>query len=154
MDIIPWITGRKIAKVQAARAWNARTPQVPQFQDAGQLMLTLDNQGGVMGDVSYLAPEVCGFKVPQYWRFTFHGSGGLVECSYGSKDVMVVTNADKEPRFVPALEPIRWAYLPDFLIQVRGDTQQVSLSTQTVLDASRWALTAQQIADCGSSLAR
>jgi predicted dehydrogenase len=147
MDIIPWITGRKIAKVQTARAWNARTPQYPHFQDAGQLMLTLDNQGGVMGDVSYLAPEACGFSLPQYWRFTFHGSGGLIECSYGSKEVMVVTNADKEPRFVPALEAIRWAYLPDFLAQVRGETQQVSLSTQTVLDASRWALTAQQVAD-------
>lgn len=147
MDIIPWITGRKIAQVQNARAWNARTPQYPHFQDAGQLMLTLDNQGGVLGDVSYLAPEACGFTLPQYWRFIFHGSNGMIECGYNSRQIMVVTNTDNEPRFVQADESIRWAYLPDFLAQVTGEKHEISLSTQRVLHASRWALTAQQVAD-------
>ena len=33
-------------------------------------MLKLDNKGGVLADVSYLAPDSCGYSVPQYWRFT------------------------------------------------------------------------------------
>src|SRR5438067_1395259 len=37
-DLIPWMTGRKLTGVVAAREWNARLPQFPHFQDAGQFM--------------------------------------------------------------------------------------------------------------------
>jgi len=71
-DLIPWMTGKKITKVVAGRAWNARVPQVPHFQDGGQLMLELENRGGVLGDVSYLAPDGIAYSAPQYWRVTCH----------------------------------------------------------------------------------
>ncbi len=144
MDGIPWVTGRKIVAVTAARVWNAKTPQFPHFQDSAQMMLQLDNKGGVLGDVSYLAPDGCGYALPQYWRFTFHGSNGVIELSYVGKQVLVATNADKEPRMVNAQENVRWAYLPDFLSQVKGEKGTVALSTADVLNATEWALKAQQ----------
>ncbi len=69
IDLIPWMTGRSIVEVTAARAWNARVPQFPAFQDAGQMMLKLDNGGSVMGDVSYLNPDAASNYTPrsQYW---------------------------------------------------------------------------------------
>ncbi len=104
-DVIPWITCRKIAGIVAARAWNARVPQHPAFQDAAQFMLRMDNGGGVLGDVSYLAPEACGYAVPQYWRMVFHGSGGAIEVQSG-KDakVMLARSEDTAPQWIA---PIR-----------------------------------------------
>ncbi len=147
MDTIPWLTGRKITQITAARVWNAKTPQFPHFQDSGQLMLRLDNNGGVLGDVSYLAPDACGFALPQYWRFVIHGSQGIIEFAYGSKKIMIATHADKEPQFVDPAETIRWPYLPDFLAQIQGKKEGISLSTPLVLQATELALKTQQAAD-------
>ncbi len=147
MDIIPWMTGREIRGITCARVWNAKTPQFPHFQDSGQFMLKLDNQGGVMGDVSYMAPESCGYSLPQYWRFTLHGSKGMIEVLYNSKQVMVVNHSDKEPRFVAAETAIRRAYLPDFLAQAKDPRAKVSLTTDGVLHAQRLALLAQEAAE-------
>jgi predicted dehydrogenase len=147
MDAIPWLTGRNITDIVAARAWNAKTPQYPHFQDSAQIMLRLDNGGGVLGDLSYLAPDACGFGLPQYWRFLIHGSLGMIEFAYGSKKVMIATHTDKDPRFIEAPENIRWPYLADFLAQVHGKNDPVSLSTGLVLQASHLALQAQQAAD-------
>ena len=146
-DAIGWLTGRTIARVTAARAWNARTPQFPHFQDAAQMMFQLDNQGGVLGDVSYLAPDGCGYSIPQYWRFVFHGSKGVIETHYQAEEVWVANREDKAIRSVKAEKNVPWPYLPDFLMQVRDKTAAVTLSTANVLRASRITLIAQNAAD-------
>lgn len=63
MDFIPWATGCRIARVNAARAWNAGCPQAPWFHDGAQMMLTLDNGAGVLGDVSYFVPSSFGYTL-------------------------------------------------------------------------------------------
>ena len=50
------MTGRRVARVVGARAW--ATGRAPHIEDAAQCMLALEGGVGVMGDVSYLAPEV------------------------------------------------------------------------------------------------
>ena len=77
MDFIPWITGRRFAFIESARAWNAGFDEVPFFQNAGQAMLTLDNGAGVLGDVSYFAPDSFGYGTPYYWRTTIWCRGGV-----------------------------------------------------------------------------
>ena len=81
VDLIPWMTGRSIVEVVAARAWNARLTEVPHFQDGAQMLLRLDNGGGVLGDVSYFASDRGGYGMPQYWRITCRGLGGVIEIS-------------------------------------------------------------------------
>lgn len=142
-DAIPWITGRTFAAITAARAWNARLPQHPHFQDAAQFMLTLDNGGGVLGDVSYLAPESCGYAVPQYWRMLFHGDRGMIECNLST--VQLATNDDKTPRTIDLDPPVENAALQAFLAEVAGG--QASPSTEEVLLASKIALAVQRAAD-------
>jgi predicted dehydrogenase len=147
VDIIPWITGRRIVAVTAARAWNARLPQVPHFQDAAQFMLRLDNQGGVLGDVSYLAPETCGYKMSPYWRMLFHGSAGALECGWNGPQVIVATSSDREPRLVAAEGGEPTIALDSFLTEVNGG--QPAFSSQDVLNATRIALAIQHAADTG-----
>lgn len=147
IDLIPWLTGREIADIVAARAWNARLPQHPHFQDAGQLMLRLDNNGGAFGDVSYLSPDDLGYAAPQYWRVTCHGSDGVVEAAYNSMSVSLAGRGDKTIRDVP-LDPAKPdGCLEAFMSEIAGRIEAGALTTADVLRASRLALVAQQAAD-------
>ncbi len=145
LDAIPWVTGRRWAGIVAARAWNARLGEVEHFQDAAQLMLTLDNGGGVLGDVSYLAPDCCGYKAPQYWRMTFHGSAGVVEVVQTAGRVLLCGPGDDDFHRVRLDRARPGGYLESFRADIAGEPAE--LTTADVLTASRVALAAQAAAD-------
>jgi predicted dehydrogenase len=146
-DLIPWLTGREIVDVVAARAWNARLPQHPHFQDAAQVMLRLDNNGSAFGDVSYLSPDDLGYTAPQYWRVTCHGSNGVVEADYNTKSISLAARGDKTVREIP-LDPAKSdGCLEAFMNEIAGRIEPGALTTADVLRASRVALLAQQAAD-------
>lgn len=145
IDLIPWLTGRTIVEVTAARGWNARLPQFPHFQDAAQVMLKLDNGGGVLGDLSYLAPDHVGYAVEQYWRVACHGDRGVVETNYNAKTVTLA--ADGEVKSVAAQPNAPTGCLAAFLDEIAGKSQPGALTTADVVDASRRTLLIQQAAD-------
>ena len=60
IDYIRWETGLEFGSI------NAALPQVPDFKNAAQAMLTLQNGCGVLGDVSYLSPDGFGYQFPHY----------------------------------------------------------------------------------------
>jgi predicted dehydrogenase len=147
LDMIPWLTGRRIVEVVAARAWNARVSDADWFQDGAQLMLRMDNDGGVLGDVSYLSPDEGGYDVPQYWRVTLHGDAGLAEVTpKGSARLW------KEGR-CETIGPdpdTPGSYLDDLLAEIAGlPPANGALTTDQVIASSRLALIAQQAADEG-----
>jgi predicted dehydrogenase len=147
IDAIPWLTGRRIVQVVAARAWNARLPRVPHFQDAAQIMLNLDNAGGVMGDLSYLASDGVAYASPQYWRMTCHGDAGVIETSFNSKTVELSSQGDTSPRQIPTNDGNPTGCLDAFLDEIDGSSTPGVLTTDDVLDASRRTLLIQQAAD-------
>lgn len=147
IDAIPWLTGRTIAQVVAARAWNARLPQHPHFQDAAQIMLKLDNAGGVMGDLSYLASDGVAYASPQYWRITCHGDLGVIEVSYNGKTIELSNRGDASPRAIAADPGNPTGCLDAFLNEIDGTPRAGALTTADVLDASRRTLLIQQAAD-------
>ena len=149
VDGLAWLTGRTIEQIVAGVVWNAHVPRHPHFQDCGQVMFRMDNGGCMWLDVSYLAPDKCGYTLPQYWRTTCHGSNGFVETNVTADSVTVVTNQDEAPVTVPASPQRERTYLLDFLAQVADRQADVSLSTEAVLRASRKALLAQKAADEG-----
>ncbi len=150
IDYIPWATGRRIVEVTAARAWNARHREVAFFQDGAQMMLRLDNDGGVLGDVSYLQPDNFAYKVPVYWRMTLHGSEGLAETSSLAEGVTVWATSDDKPRQVPPSAGRPGGYLDDLLAEIGGESlPEGALTTEAVLDAARRTLTIQKAADDG-----
>lgn len=148
-DGITWMTGRRITEVVAARVWNAKTPEYPHFQDGAQFIFRMDNDGGVLGDVSYLAPDGCGYKMPNYWRFTIHGSCGMIEATYGQAKILVARNGDAKIRHVKADTDAPGEYLDDFLRCVQGRPQDASLTPDDVFYASQVVLTAQKAAEEG-----
>lgn len=148
-DFIPWITDLEFSTLNCARTWNAGFPQVPHFHNAAQVMLTLSNGAGVLGDVSYLAPDSQGSDWPHYWRTTLWGSEGMAQTSYGAKGVTLYKNGEQAPRTVAAPER-SGGYLSDFVDELRGESSGDALTTAAVLRVSRVSLLAQRAADNGT----
>lgn len=147
VDLAEWMTGFKTSEVVAARAWNAAAKSVPHFQDGAQLMLRLENDCGVLSDVSYLAPNKCGYAAPQYWRVCCHGSKGVVETYCSATSVMIADENDSQPREIPLVEKPGLVYAQSLLAEIQGQKEGLALTTEEVLRASRVALLAQHAAD-------
>ncbi|HPA17955.1 MAG TPA: Gfo/Idh/MocA family oxidoreductase [Verrucomicrobiae bacterium] len=147
IDLIPWLTGKAIEGVVGARAWNAKAKAFPHFRDCAQFQLRLAGGGGVIGDVSYLGPDGCGFKLPNYWRVTVHGTAGFAETSYGADAVRVAGDDAKEPESVLLSAGRPGGYLEDFLADIAGSPAPDGLTTTSVFEATRWALETQRLAD-------
>jgi predicted dehydrogenase len=147
IDAIPWITGSQFATINAARSWNACCMEVPHFLDSAQMMMTLENGCGVMGDVSYLMPDGVGYTCPLYWRMTLWGQDGLIEANYSADAIKMWQGADKELKTIKPAEAIQGGYLESFLREINGETEGLHLSSAEVLRSSRVTLLAQQAAD-------
>ncbi len=148
IDVITWMTGRTFTEVVAARGWNARTPEFPHFQDGAQAMMKLDNGGGVVFDVSYLAPEGAG-RLPTYWRFVIHGSTGMMELTVGKSEILIATKGGGEPSIVPAADGAPGEYLADFVKEING--QKGTLTTDQLMRSSYVCLVTQKAADDGAT---
>ncbi len=145
VDLIPWITGRRFTTVNAARNWNACLKQVPHFKDSAQFMLTMDDGCGVLGDVSYLAPNSFGYNLPMYWRFTYWGQEGVIEVDKAHEGPMLYRNGEKEMQLIEPEPSIPGGYFLSLISEIQGKAP--SLSTADVLEATRITLTIQQAAD-------
>ncbi len=147
IDLIPWLTGREIVEVTAARVWNAKAKEHPAFQDGASMMLRLDNGGAVLGDLSYLSSDRHGYTMSPYWRFTLSGSEGVIETSCNEPHVTLWRH-DRDEVIREAIAPARpGGYFEDFLADVRGTPRAEGLNTASVLKATSIALMAQQAAE-------
>ncbi len=146
LDIVEWVTGRRLVEVLAAHTWNAKNNACPFFQTGAQAMLKLDNQGGVLADVSYFLPDRCGFSIPAYWRFTINGTAGMLERQMGADGLFMARDGDKTPQIIPC-DPPCGGYFEDFLSCIGGRPPPGGLDTNTVLRASQLALLTQRAAD-------
>ena len=149
IDYIPWATGLEFRKINAARSWNAFAKKYHHFKDAGQMMLTLENNCGILGDVSYFLPDSHGYSLPFYWRFTIYGSGGIAETSATSKNIVFAKEGKKEIDILDLPEPDDGGYLRDFIDDIRGMAGPEKLKTEDVLKASYITLLIQDAGDSG-----
>ncbi len=149
IDIVPWMTGRTIAAITAARAWNAKLKAHPCFQDGAALMLELDNGGVVLGDVSYLSSDAHGYTMDPYWRFTIAGTDGVVETCCNARRATLWRHDTPEPIEETVLPNRPGAYLDAFLADIAGTPIPDALDTNRVLHSTRLALLAQQVAETG-----
>jgi len=149
VDLIPAVTGRRIVEVTAARSWNAKVPEHPHFHDGGAFMLRLDNDGVVIGDVSYLASDKHGYGMASYWRFTISGADGVIETSCNAEHVTLWRHDGEEFVQQAVGEGRQGGYLDDFLADLAGAPNPGGLHTRRVLESSRITLLAQHAADHG-----
>jgi predicted dehydrogenase len=146
-DLVPWVTGLQITGIDGARTWNVKATQAPHFKDCGQFMLRLSNGGGVMGDVSYLAPDKCGYAIPNYWRISLHGTNGLAETAWNVLGVVLADDASDQPQMLPPAVARPGGYLEDFLAEIIGQARPDGLTTASCLAATRLALELQARAE-------
>lgn len=149
-SLLEWLTGKAVRKIVAARTWNAFATEVPHFMDSAQFMLELEGGCGVLGDVSYAMPAGLGYQMPQYWRTTLYGTGGVAETSATLEHVTFSGAGDKEISRLAPLPDARGGYLASFLNEIAGQRDAVKLSTAEVLACTRMALRVQQAADAGA----
>lgn len=144
LDLVEWLTGLEITDTVAARTWNAFAEKYPHFNDAGQLMLKLSNDCGVIGDVSYFSPDSFGYKLPYYWRITVWGRNGVIEFNCTDTGVKTAINGTGEIAVTAPLPP-ETDFLESFLNDVSG--KPASLNTGHILSISGKALRLQKMAD-------
>ncbi len=147
VDIVKHITGKKMKRVVAARTWNAFADKEPNFSDGAQFMLELDGGTGVIADVSYSAPGLVTYSMPQYWRFTYWGTKGMleynnVEGNVGG-DISMTLTETQETVHVPVKEVTR-TYLDSFLDEIAG--KDCEFTTAEVIESSRDTLMIQAAA--------
>lgn len=147
VDMVSWLTGRTITEITAARAWNARLPESPSFQDGASLMLRLDNGGAVLGELSYLSSDRHAYQMAPYWRFTLSGSEGVIETACNDAWVTLWRHDTEEVIRESAAPPRPGGYFEDFLAETRGAPRDGGLCTASVLRDTRIALLAQQAAE-------
>lgn len=160
IDLVQWITGQRVVRIVGARAWS--TGRAPHIKDAAQCMLELEGGVGVMGDVSYLAPESIGQgSTPLYWRVVYHGTGGVL-VSHGAPSTLILYSNDRpEPQMIdpagekgtsapttPTIKLTGQPYLDALLKEIGGaPPESLSLTTADVIATMRATLYAQHVAD-------
>ncbi len=147
IDFIPWATGMKFTIINAARSWNAFVKKYPHFNDGGQMMLTMENGCGVLGDVSYFSPDSHGYVLPFYWRFTVYGTGGIAETSATSKNLTFAKNGEKQIQILKLPPPRNGGYFDSFIADINGKSSPEQLKTQDVLESSFITLLIQEAGD-------
>jgi predicted dehydrogenase len=150
IDIIPWFSGQSWDSVVAARTWNTRLTEHPQFQVGAQMMLSLSNGAGVLGDVSYLSPNSQGYSVPQYWRYTIHGNDGIIETGSNRDDLRMWRDGHDSVEVLELDAGRPQGVYEDFLREITGDGGDIDLSSDQVFDSARAVLEVQKAADTGS----
>ena len=62
------------------------------------MLLAMDNGCGVVGDVSYFAPDGPGYGLPYYWRMTFWGREGVLETATNDDHLELGTATEQAGR--------------------------------------------------------
>jgi len=144
LDAVHMITGLPYVKTLHARQWNAFAKDAPNFLDCAQFMGKLANGAGLIADVSYSAPNGCAFSLPTYWRFTFWGQNGYLECRLGEDAVTMAKAADSQVRHIKAA-PVKSDVMQDLLLEIQGSN--ILFNTQSVIDSAKTALQLQKYAN-------
>ena len=139
IDLIRFITGKNLTKVNCAKVWNAFADKEPDFKDCGQFMVEMDDMS-VMADVSYAAPKFNGI-MPTYWDFYFWGTKGML--NFRLKDNLI--RIYKETEEVIECEETTPGYLDDFVKEMSGIN--TIMKTDDVLESQRQVLIIQKNAD-------
>jgi len=147
IDAIPWITGLEFKELQSARTWNAFVKKHPHFCDAAQLMVSLDNGCGVIGDVSYFAPNKTGYTMPYYWRTLFWGEHGLLEVSANMNVANLLLHTDKKIQEIGLPPSNPGGYFQSFLNDISDKTATTNLYTENIIKTMRTTLKIQEAAN-------
>ncbi len=139
IDLIRYVTGKNLTKIDCARVWNGFADKEPAFYDCGQFMAQMDNMA-VSADVSYAAPKM-NTMMPTYWNFYIWGSKGMINFSYKERCIHLY----KEQETVIECDECEIKHLEDFIKGINGE--KTIMETSDVLASQRQVLEIQKAAD-------
>ena len=154
VDALTWITGMDFKEVISARNWNTGISRMPDFRNGAQVMLTMENGCGVIGDLSYIYPDSYGYTIPLYWRITLWGEKGVIESGYTWDHINLFTEGKQEVSRVAPYASVRGGAIEACLRLINGNARDDDYSTAEILEMSRFCLKAQEAADRGLVMSR
>lgn len=144
VDLIRYLTGQEMERVEFARTWNAFAKHAPRFRDCGQFAYRLADGAGIMGDVSYASPDSFGYSLDSYWKVQLWLDGGKIEFGENLKEIRLYKNGETECRCLP-VEGRQEDCLADLIREIRGGESYVQ-NTRDVLAAMETVLQIQAAA--------
>lgn len=144
LDAVSMITGLSYARTLCARQYNAFARKVSSFPDCAQLMGEYENGAGLIADVSYSAPARAAFRLPSYWRFSFWGDKGMIECALGAGKLLLAQAGRDEIRLLTAPK-VKENCLTELIGQIRGES--TVFPQRMLFDSTRTALEIQLSAE-------
>lgn len=138
IDLVRYITGENLSKVDFARCWNAFAKDEPHFKDCAQFNVRMGDMT-VTGDVSYSAPS---FAHPFYWNFCFWGEKGMVNFNRMDRNLYLYKADSKE---IIECDDRETDYMRDFIYEVNG--KETQMNTYDILMSQRQVLRIQKTAD-------
>ena len=139
LDLVEFMTGLTIDKVQAARCWNRYATRHPKFKDCAMFLAKLSNGGGLVADVSYSAPSQV-FSMPTYWDFKIWCERGLI--TFAATQNKVTMYAEGSPAPIVLEETHACGdWLADLILEIRSGNNAF---TESVFRSSRQALKLQK----------
>ncbi len=139
IDLIRFMTGKNLTKVNFAKTWNAYADKEPDFKDCGQFVVEMEDVS-VMADVSYAAPKFDGI-LPTYWDFYFWGTEGMMKFNLASNKIHVFKNTEE----IIDCPETKIEYLDAFMLEAKGI--KTMMNTEEILESQRQVLKIQKAAE-------
>lgn len=139
IDLIRYITGKNLTRVNCAKTWNAFADKEPEFNDCGQFMAEFEGMS-LMADVSYASP-LCDKMLPTYWDFYIWGKKGMISFRLSEK----VIHLYKETEEIIECEEKAKNILYDFMDEING--KKTIMNAKDILESQRQVLLIQKEAD-------
>lgn len=146
VDLVRMFTDSELKKVDGARTWNFYADKVPFFKDSAQMMFTLGSGAGVIGDVSYAAPNSFEYSLPSYWNYHIWGSKGMLEFNAVNDGVKVYLNGKTEAETVVPAIPEK-NYFDLYIESIFESRENRNKYTQNTLDSCEQTLIIQSKAE-------
>ena len=140
VDLVRFITGKNLTKIDCAKTWNAYAVKAPNFPDCAQFMADMEGMA-LTADVSYSAPRFNGI-LPTYWDFYFWGTEGMIHFNMAESKTCLYKNGVCE---VFECEFMKSKYLDDMPKMIQGIP--AILNTADILESQRQVLEIQAAAE-------
>jgi predicted dehydrogenase len=142
LDLLLWLTGARAGRVQGLTG-NRAHPDLPEFQDHGQVLLR--TEGGLLAtlEAHWFSPEAAPYHGD--YRMVLTGTEGTAELRWAHGELHLATHR-RPPRLVPL--PPAGSVAADFFDAVRAGREGVVRGAE-VVTATRVALLAQTTANDG-----
>ena len=136
IDLVRFITGKNLTKVNCAKTWNAFALNETHFNDCAQFMVEMGDIS-VMADVSYAAPKFNG-RMPTYWDFYFWGLEGMLKFNIQNNEIHIFKNDET----VIECDDRNVDYLNDLVREINGE--KTIMNTKEILNSQRQVLLIQK----------